>query len=1099
MNKKVNPKAVLKSPVLKGTSNAIISKNDFEKYFYFFEYSPIPFWIQDFSSAKLYLDNIAKNNKCDVKAYVKENPEILLKVRELVELKNVNLAAVKLYKAKNKKDLIQNQQQSFTEHSNVSFSKLVKDLLLGITETEIETLNYNFNGELINIRIKFKVAQGSEESLENVVVSVEDISQVIKSRNQLIENENIYKNSQSIAKIGSWFYNYDNQELNWSDELYNFINLEPNDYEIDVNFYLDYVHQDDKEIIGDFSTETLIKNPNQTLNYRIITSEGEEKYIQENRSVLIKNQRIIKIIGICQDITETVLSKQKLNATTNLFHNAISSVQEGFIILDKNSNYKFVNISAAEILGKEVDYLIGKNIWDEFPEKKGDLFYDNYYKCLKQKEPITFENYFEPWDKWFENKITPFEDGVLMLFHDITDQKINENKIKAAYNIINKSSSVAILARNERDFPIEFASDNIVDLFGYSYLDFLTGKVKMHEMAHPEDLNHIRSAVFSLIKDSNKDSFKPEPYRIITKEGQTKWIQSSLDVIKNSEGAITHIQSIAEDISERVKKEKLEEVVYNISKSAILIDNFKEFNLLVKNELHKVLDTSNFYIAMYNKETDIITTPVFVDQTEEIEEFPAKNTLTGYLIKKNKSLLINSKEYNVLIEKGEVKLIGNEMAVWLGVPLIIKDEVIGAIVVQSYTNESAYDQCDLFLLEYVATEISTIIQQKKADSDLQTALIRAQESDRLKSSFLANMSHEIRTPMNGIIGFSELFLRPNLTEKERKKYAEVIINSSKQLLSIVNDILDISKIEAGAIVLNYEKVNINDLLDDLKTFYNSTAIENNLKLKCHKSLPYMESNVEIDKTKLHQVLTNLLSNAFKFTDFGSIEFGYVLKGKYLEFFIKDSGIGIEKKWQSKIFERFTQVNHELNEKHKGTGLGLSISKRFIELFKGKIWLESDKNGSTVYFTIPYIKTQKKKNISSQKSLLDIKDHEITILVVEDEEYNMLYINELFSRTKFKLLEAYNGKEAVESAIKNPDIDLILMDIKMPIMNGNEAMKKIKKRNPNIPIIALSAFAIESDKGVTIDEGFDYYLTKPLDKNQLFTIIGTIMKESFIKK
>jgi len=279
----------------------------------------------------------------------------------------------------------------------------------------------------------------------------------------------------------------------------------------------------------------------------------------------------------------------------------------------------------------------------------------------------------------------------------------------------------------------------------------------------------------------------------------------------------------------------------------------------------------------------------------------------------------------------------------------------------------------------------------------------------------------------------------------------------------------------------------------LYDFYKQTASDNYLNLICKKGLDSRKSIIEIDGLKLNQVLINLLSNSFKFTENGGIEFGYEMKDEStLLFFVKDTGIGIEKEFQSVIFDRFMQAELSLKKQSKGTGLGLAITKKFIELFQGKIWLESDKNGTSVYFTIPYTKSNEKPIttvIDIKPTLTPIEDMDLTILIAEDEEYNMLYITELFSNTKIKIIEAFNGKEAVELAQSHNDIDLILMDIKMPVMNGIEALGIIKKIKPNIPIVALSAFAMESDKVSALKNGFDEYLSKPIDRKKLFALLS----------
>jgi len=367
------------------------------------------------------------------------------------------------------------------------------------------------------------------------------------------------------------------------------------------------------------------------------------------------------------------------------------------------------------------------------------------------------------------------------------------------------------------------------------------------------------------------------------------------------------------------------------------------------------------------------------------------------------------------------------------------------------------------------------------NSELIIAKERAEESDRLKTAFLQNMSHEIRTPMNAICGFSGQLNKPDLSDDKRKSFVSIIQNSSHQLLSIVTDILTISSIETKQEKLNISKVCINNVIVDLLSVFKQQSINQNISLYAKKELTDLQSEIFTDKTKITQILTNLLSNALKFTHEGFIEFGYNLKETELEFYVKDSGIGIKSELHEKIFERFRQADKSIQMNYGGTGLGLSISKGFVELLSGKIWVQSEPTkGATFCFKIPYKPANEiDKTMSPNKQNVKFKN----ILVAEDEEYNFLYIEELLSGLELKLIHAKDGKETVEICKSNPKIDLILMDIKMPIMTGHEAAKIIKELIPNLPIVAQSAYALDHERAKY--EGiFNDYLTKPFNENDL---------------
>jgi PAS domain S-box-containing protein len=389
-----------------------------------------------------------------------------------------------------------------------------------------------------------------------------------------------------------------------------------------------------------------------------------------------------------------------------------------------------------------------------------------------------------------------------------------------------------------------------------------------------------------------------------------------------------------------------------------------------------------------------------------------------------------------------------------------------------------------------AALINSIERIQKINEELNLAKQKAEESDRLKSAFLANMSHEIRTPMNGVIGFSEMLADPDLSPGSRMEYASIIIDSSRQLLSIVNDILDISRIEAGLVSLSKEEVQVNDLLTALYAFFEPQARNKNLNLRFVKSLKNDECILYTDKTRLRQILTNLLNNALKFTQDGTIELGYEKTEGFMKFHVKDSGIGIPVELHDKIFEPFRQVELEITYHYGGTGLGLSISRKLVELLKGRIWLESvPGQGSVFYFTIPFHQPDESDNPAQKPAeRKDLQARGKVVLVAEDDDTNYLYLEAALAKGKLNLLRAFNGIQAVEMCKTNKEIQLVLMDIKMPLMNGYDATVLIKQNRPDLPIIVQTAYAMTEERNTAFAAGCDDYIAKPIKKTELVEMV-----------
>jgi len=367
---------------------------------------------------------------------------------------------------------------------------------------------------------------------------------------------------------------------------------------------------------------------------------------------------------------------------------------------------------------------------------------------------------------------------------------------------------------------------------------------------------------------------------------------------------------------------------------------------------------------------------------------------------------------------------------------------------------------------------------KQKNIELQQAKEKAEESDKLKSSFLQNMSHEVRTPLNAIAGFSQLMTRPNQSQEKLTKFSNLILNSSQKLIEIITDVIDISEIHAHMAKIKITEFDILSLIRNIIERLETKAKSKNIELKISSSISQKELLINSDSDKLVRIITHLTDNAIKFTQKGSVEIRCELKNTYLTISIADTGIGISEEMQSMIFESFRQVETGICRNFGGNGLGLAISKAYTELLNGKISVKSKINeGASFYVTIP-ISNSTLQIVPNLVTSMKTPIH--TIIIAEDEYSNYLYLTELLDEFDLEILHAENGQQVIDLCRTNPEVGLILMDIKMPIMDGYTAAKLVKEFHPELPIIAQTAYALESEKESFIGV-FDDYITKPINE------------------
>lgn len=394
-----------------------------------------------------------------------------------------------------------------------------------------------------------------------------------------------------------------------------------------------------------------------------------------------------------------------------------------------------------------------------------------------------------------------------------------------------------------------------------------------------------------------------------------------------------------------------------------------------------------------------------------------------------------------------------------------------------------------------------IQRRKRVEKALTIAKEKAEESDRLKSAFLANMSHEIRTPMNGILGFADLLSDPGLTGQQQQKYIDIILKGGERMLNTVNDLMDISRIETGLVIPDIKQVNVIQVMESLYNFFKPEAEQKGLQLKLNRDGWPMQLQIQTDPSFLESILTNLLKNAIKYTVEGNVEFGLRTQKDWLEYYVKDTGIGIPADRQEAVFDRFVQADIKDTKVYEGSGLGLSITKAYVEMLGGKIWLQSiEGEGSSFYFTLPGENGREEALVNEKANMektVPPAPRNLNLLIVEDDESARFFLEQIF-RDKCKSINSVaTGMEAVEIVKKHQNLDLIMMDIKMPEMNGYEATRLIREFNREVVIIAQTAYALAGDREKALESGCNDYITKPINKKALFATVSKNLKKGLM--
>ncbi len=806
--------------------------------------------------------------------------------------------------------------------------------------------------------------------------------------------------------------------------------------------------------------EKIIPEKNSFDNYEV-----EHHFSTIGRRVMLLNARRVKrafgqekvILLAIEDITERKgkedtlkethrATSDSLNILLNHTHAPIIIWDASFVI--KRFNRKFEQLSgydSAEVIDKKIDFLFPKGKIAATLELLKNHLDDE--QEVAEIDILTKENTIRT-VLWSSSRILD-EKGkniIATISQDITSRKRLEDRLsllETRYRRLFESAKDGILILDSETGKIVDVNPFLIDLLGYSKKEFIEKTI--WEIGSFKDIYENKEKFFEL---QQKEYVRYEDLPLVTSAGREIHVEFVSNVYLCNNNKV--IQCNIRDITERTK------IQNEIKFQSDLINNVGQ--AVIATDLPgKVIFWNNAAEKIYGWSTSEAIGESIMDLT------PAQQ----------------SDEQAVAIMK---KLSAGKT--WAGEFHVKRKD--GSSFPAFVTDTPILDSNGKFT--GIIGISSDITERKRAEMELIEAKEKAEESDRLKTAFLNNISHEIRTPMNAIIGFSRFLKDPQLNHEKRKQYTGIITQSSDQLLAIIDDIISIASIEAGQEKIQENEININLICKLIKEQFSSKAYEKKVTLILKSPPDDDEATIITDATKLTQIITNLVDNALKFTQQGFVNFGYTLKNSQLEFYVEDSGIGISQDMHEVIFNRFRQIETTATRNFGGSGLGLSISKAYVELLGGKIWLTSELGkGSVFYFTIPYKKVNQKK-LPAIPSTKDLRFEFKSLLIAEDEDSNFLLLKEMLSDSGINIIRAVTGIEAIELCQSNPLIDLVLMDLKMPEMDGYEATKRIRKFKPDLPIIAQTAYSTDADKNKALACGCSDFIIKPLDEELLLSKI-----------
>lgn len=784
-----------------------------------------------------------------------------------------------------------------------------------------------------------------------------------------------------------------------------------------------------------------------------------------------------------------------------------------------NKEYIFTNRSICNNLLSALDPLepIGKSDMffatrerDAHPDNPnwhtfGEICRDSDAITIEQMRPMQFEEFGNVKSKFLFLDVhkAPLLDedgeliGVVGSARDVTLAKETENQLRKLSQAV-EQSPVSVVITNQ-DGSIEYVNPKFTSITGYTLEDVIghNPRVLKSETHSPEYYKELWQAITS------GNEWHGE-FHNRKKNGELFWEAASISPIINSDGKITHYVAVKEDVTNRKILESdllcnslFRELLMEISSDFINIP-LEKVDETISKALEKMalfVNTDRAYTFDYDWDNEVCNNSyewcaIGVNpEIENLQNLPLSVLKEWVDAHKKGQYMYIPNVFELPEGIGRETLEMQGIKSFLTVPMMNEERCIGFVGFDSVYEHRIYTSTEIQLLKIFAQMLVNIKLRKEMVRDLVLAKEKAEESNRLKTHFINNISHEIRTPLNGLLGFSSLMMQESVSESEKKVQYNILQQSGSRLIKTIDDIMDIAQLKAGSIKPKIDNIDIGSIMNNLAEKLQIDCTNTNILVDLDIDDQNSGLLIKTDEYLFTNILSQLISNAKKFTVSGRIVLGYSVKDKWFEFFVKDTGDGISPELLEVVFEPFMQENSSNTRRYEGSGLGLAIAKGMTELLGGKIWVESKKwEGSTFFFTLPLATESITKIEKKNKSKDDSKPGKLVVLIVEDDESNYQLLDTFVKKAGFSTLHAWNGVEAVNLCSLFPEISMIFMDIKMPVMNGVEATSKIKAIRPNTPIIAITAYDHTVDKHIMLEAGCDACLSKPIDFRELRNLI-----------